>query len=142
LLYETIQNFFASFSPENIQANANLVNENLIPVLISRWTQLSDDNQDIIPLLEALTNIASSMGVTFLQHAKSIWERAYRIIIGVYSGSHLTNQSQSQQKNIHIQEDLQKDFVIASLDVMSGIAEGLKHYVLFLIRRFLHTSVL
>ncbi|KAJ9165919.1 hypothetical protein P3X46_020732 [Hevea brasiliensis] len=90
--------------------------EILMPPLIAKWQQLSDSDKDIFPLLECLASIAQALGTGFSQFAGPVFRRCINII-----------QSQQLAKvdpaSTGVQYD--KEFVVCSLDLVSGLAEGL-----------------
>ncbi|GAB4850713.1 hypothetical protein Ancab_030013 [Ancistrocladus abbreviatus] len=90
--------------------------EVLMPPLIAKWQQFSNSDKDIFPLLECLTSIAQALGPGFSQFAEPVFQRCINII-------------QTQQivkvnpTSAGAQYD--KEFVVCSLDLLSGLAEGL-----------------
>ncbi|CAI9104774.1 OLC1v1003526C1 [Oldenlandia corymbosa var. corymbosa] len=90
--------------------------EILMPPLIAKWQQLSDSDKDIFPLLECFTSIAQALGMGFSQFAQPVFQRCINII-----------QTQQLAKidpsSAGVQPD--KEFVVCSLDLLSGLAEGL-----------------
>ncbi|KAF2297988.1 hypothetical protein GH714_006855 [Hevea brasiliensis] len=90
--------------------------EILMPPLIAKWQQLSDSDKDIFPLLECFASIAQALGTGFSQFAGPVFRRCINII-----------QSQQLAKvdpaSTGVQYD--KEFVVCSLDLVSGLAEGL-----------------
>ncbi|XP_057537106.1 transportin-1-like isoform X2 [Amaranthus tricolor] len=90
--------------------------EILMPPLIAKWQQLSDSDRDIFPLLECFTSIAQALGPGFSQFAEPVFQRCINII-----------QTQQMTKgntgSAGVQYD--KEFVVCSLDLLSGMVEGL-----------------
>ncbi|XP_021741632.1 transportin-1-like [Chenopodium quinoa] len=90
--------------------------EILMPPLISKWQQLSSFDRDIFPLLECFTSIAQALGPGFSQFAEPVFQRCINII-----------QTQQLAKvnptTTGVQYD--REFVVCSLDLLSGLVEGL-----------------
>ncbi|KAL3514972.1 hypothetical protein ACH5RR_021874 [Cinchona calisaya] len=88
----------------------------LMPPLISKWQQLSNSDKDIFPLLECFTSIAQALGTGFSQFAPPVFQRCINII-----------QTQQLAKIDPVAAGVQydKEFIVCSLDLLSGLAEGL-----------------
>ncbi|XP_059653889.1 transportin-1 [Cornus florida] len=88
----------------------------LMPPLIAKWQQLSNSDRDLFPLLECFTSIAQALRTGFSQFAEPVFQRCINII-----------QTQQLAKvdpgKAGTQYD--KEFVVCSLDLLSGLAEGL-----------------
>eukprot|EP00850_Spirogloea_muscicola_P023890 SM000401S15615 [mRNA] locus=s401:25644:33141:- [translate_table: standard] len=90
--------------------------EILIPPLIAKWQQLSDTDKDLLPLLECFASLAQALGMGFAQYAEPVFVRCTNII---------RTQSLAKVDNDRSGVVYDKDFVICSLDLLSGLAEGL-----------------
>lgn len=90
--------------------------EILMPPLIGKWQQLSNSDKDIFPLLECFTSIAQALGPGFSQFAEPVYQRCINII-----------QSQQLAKVDPVSAGVpyDKEFIVCSLDLLSGLAEGL-----------------
>ncbi|KAI3924508.1 hypothetical protein MKW92_044556 [Papaver armeniacum] len=90
--------------------------EILMPPLISKWQQLSNSDKDLFPLLECFTSIAQALGPGFSQFAEPVFQRCLSLI-----------QTQLLAKVDPVSAGVQyeKEFVVCSLDLLSGLAEGL-----------------
>ncbi|CAN4107326.1 unnamed protein product [Withania somnifera] len=90
--------------------------EILMPPLIGKWQQLPNSDKDLFPLLECFTSIAQALGAGFAQFAQPVFQRCVTII-----------QSQQLAKVDPTLAGLQYDreFIVCSLDLLSGLAEGL-----------------
>ncbi|KAI3419849.1 Importin N-terminal domain-containing protein [Psidium guajava] len=88
----------------------------LMPPLISKWQQLSNSDKDLFPLLECFTSIAQALGTGFSQFAEPVFQRCMIII-----------QSQQLAKVDPASAGAQydKEFIVCSLDLLSGLTEGL-----------------
>ncbi|KAM7479471.1 hypothetical protein LguiA_027684 [Lonicera macranthoides] len=88
----------------------------LMPPLIAKWQQLSNSDKDLFPLLECFTSIAQALGTGFSQFAQPVYQRCINII-----------QAQQLAKvdpsSVGVQYE--KEFIVCSLDLLSGLAEGL-----------------
>eukprot|EP00850_Spirogloea_muscicola_P005565 SM000025S08460 [mRNA] locus=s25:911945:919476:+ [translate_table: standard] len=90
--------------------------EILMPPLIAKWQQLSDTDKDLLPLLECFASLAQALGMGFAQYAEPVFVRCTNII---------RTQSLAKVDNTRSGVVYDKDFVICSLDLLSGLAEGL-----------------
>ncbi|KAG8654531.1 transportin-1 isoform X1 [Manihot esculenta] len=90
--------------------------EILMPPLIAKWQQLADSDKDLFPLLECFTSIAQALGTGFSQFAGPVFQRCLNII-------QLQQLAKVDPTSAGIQYD--KEFVVCSLDLISGLAEGL-----------------
>ncbi|XP_072991613.1 transportin-1 isoform X1 [Typha latifolia] len=88
----------------------------LMPPLISKWQQLTNSDKDLFPLLECFTSIAQALGPGFSQFAEPVFQRCINIV-----------QSQQLAKVDHVAAGVlyDKEFIVCSLDLLSGLAEGL-----------------
>ncbi|KAJ7531194.1 hypothetical protein O6H91_14G035800 [Diphasiastrum complanatum] len=90
--------------------------EILMPPLINKWQHLPDSDKDLFPLLECLTSIAQALGSGFLQYAEPVYIRCINLI--------RTQEVAKADPGIAgVAYD--KDFIVCSLDLLSGLAEGL-----------------
>ncbi|CAL9040249.1 transportin-1-like isoform X2 [Musa acuminata AAA Group] len=88
----------------------------LMPPLITKWQQLSNSDKDLFPLLECFTSISQALGPGFSQFAEPVYQRCIGLI-----------QIQLLAKVDHVTAGVQydKEFIVCSLDLLSGLAEGL-----------------
>ncbi|XVE67197.1 hypothetical protein DITRI_Ditri08aG0140800 [Diplodiscus trichospermus] len=90
--------------------------EILMPPLIAKWQQVSDSDKDLFPLLECFTSIAQALGTGFSQFAQPVFQRCINLI-----------QTQQLAKVDPLSAGVQydKEFIVCSLDLLSGLTEGL-----------------
>ncbi|GAB2261870.1 hypothetical protein Droror1_Dr00002867 [Drosera rotundifolia] len=100
--------------------------EILMPPLIAKWQQLSDFDKDIFPLLECFTSIAQALGPGFSQFAEPVFQRCINII----------QTQQSAKANPATAGRYDKEFIVCSLDLLSGLAEGLGSGIESLVSKF------
>ncbi|KAL7257340.1 hypothetical protein ACSBR1_003612 [Camellia fascicularis] len=88
----------------------------MMPPLIAKWQQLSNSDKDLFPLLECFTSIAQALGTGFSQFAQPVFQRCIDII-----------HSQYLAKINPVSSGVQYDgeFIVCSLDLLSGLTEGL-----------------
>uniref|UniRef100_A0A804IQ75 Importin N-terminal domain-containing protein n=1 Tax=Musa acuminata subsp. malaccensis TaxID=214687 RepID=A0A804IQ75_MUSAM len=88
----------------------------LMPPLIAKWQQLANTDKDLFPLLECFTSIAQALGPAFSQFAEPVFQRCISLI-----------EIQQLAKVDHVTAGVQydKEFIVCSLDLLSGLAEGL-----------------
>ncbi|CBI18918.3 hypothetical protein VitviT2T_026981 [Vitis vinifera] len=90
----------------------------LMPPLIAKWQLVSNSDKDLFPLLECFTSIAQALGTGFSQFAEPVFQRCISII-----QSQLLAKASVDPLSAAVQYD--KEFIVCSLDLLSGLAEGL-----------------
>lgn len=98
-------------SPEHCQI--------IVPPLLEKWNQIGDDDTDIFPLLECLSALCISAGSSFLPFAEQMWKRALHVI------GRTVEQQRAHEVDPSQVEQPDKDFIVASLDLLSAITQGL-----------------
>ncbi|KAK8958597.1 Transportin-1 [Platanthera guangdongensis] len=88
----------------------------LMPPLISKWQQLSNSDKDLFPLLECFTSIAQALGPGFSPFTEPVFQRCISII---------QNQLVAKVDHVAAGVHYDKEFIVCSLDLLSGISEGL-----------------
>ncbi|MCO5611248.1 hypothetical protein L7F22_065500 [Adiantum nelumboides] len=88
----------------------------LMPPLIEKWQQLRDSDRDLFPLLECFTSIAQALGPGFAQYAEPVFVRCINLI-------QAQEVAKADPGRAGINYD--KEFIVCSLDLLSGLAEGL-----------------
>jgi transportin-1 len=91
----------------------------LMPPLIGRWNQLSDDDRALFPLLECLTSVAQALGVGFGEFAQPVFARCLVLI------ERNLKPTAPGEVPINGGDGPDADFIVCSLDLISGLAEGL-----------------
>ncbi|OKL63621.1 hypothetical protein UA08_01019 [Talaromyces atroroseus] len=115
ILYDCVQTLAECVMGE--LAKPQLVNL-LMPALLDRYNRISDQSQELFPLLECLGYIAAAYGDVFSQFAAPIFQRCVKI---VYENIQQSVQA-SQDSSF---EEPDKDFLITSLDLMSAIIQAI-----------------
>ncbi|KZV42117.1 Importin beta-2 isoform 2 [Dorcoceras hygrometricum] len=90
--------------------------EILMPPLIAKWQQLSNSDKDLFPLLECFTSIAQALGTGFSHFAQPVFQRCIDII---------QTQQSAKVNPVSAGTQYDKEFIVCSLDLLSGLAEGL-----------------
>uniref|UniRef100_M4CCT0 Transportin-1 n=1 Tax=Brassica campestris TaxID=3711 RepID=M4CCT0_BRACM len=90
--------------------------EILMPPLVAKWQQLSNSDKDLFPLLECFTSISQALGVGFAPFAQPVFQRCMDII-------QLQLLAKVDPASAGAQYD--REFIVCSLDLLSGLAEGL-----------------
>ncbi|KAL5856203.1 hypothetical protein ACOSQ3_006038 [Xanthoceras sorbifolium] len=90
--------------------------EILMPPLIAKWQQLPNSDKDLFPLLECFTSIAQALGSGFAQFAQPVFQRCIDII---------QNQQLAKVNPVSAGVQYDKEFIVCSLDLLSGLVEGL-----------------
>lgn len=97
--------------------------EILMPPLLQKYSALTNDDPMVFPLLECLTSVATSLGTGFAPYVPPIWARCLEMVAATL-----------QQWSLHCQTpeqyiDVDKDYIVISLDLLSGIAQGMGAHV-------------
>ncbi|KAH3670448.1 hypothetical protein OGAPHI_000963 [Ogataea philodendri] len=127
ILYDTVQTFAERvgdqlcYKPEYI--------EMLLPPLIEKWQQLTDDDKDLWPLLECMSSVAAALGESFAPYAVPVYERAFRILVMCVEQVKLSTDDPGF-------EAPEKDFIVTSLDLIDGLVQGLNTHSAELIQQF------
>lgn len=93
--------------------------ELLMPPLFEKWSALRDDEKDLFPLLECLSSMATALGTGFLPYCAPVFNRCVNLIDRTIQ----LNKLYMQQPDAYDPPD--KDFMVISLDLLSGLMEGL-----------------
>lgn len=92
----------------------------LMPPLISKWQNLTDDDVDLIPLFECLSSVTIAIGPGFLEYSPPVFQRCVQII-----HSTLAVFQQESLKPVQDQDLPDRTFIIVCLDLLSGLTQGL-----------------
>ncbi|KDN41076.1 ARM repeat-containing protein [Tilletiaria anomala UBC 951] len=89
----------------------------LLPPLIQKWQALSNEDADLIPLLECLSSVTIAVGEGFAPFAQPVFQRCVLIVDEVIK---------RYQAGTADEYDDGKTFVIVALDLLSGLTQGLQ----------------
>ncbi|WVN86972.1 uncharacterized protein L203_102147 [Cryptococcus depauperatus CBS 7841] len=93
--------------------------EILMPPLIDRWQKLSDNDPDLVPLLECLSSVSIAAGSTFAAYTPPVYQRCLNII-------HSTLQTyQAFDQDPDNVEEPDRTFIVVALDLLSGLVQGM-----------------
>jgi len=115
LLYDAIGTLAEAAGPELSKAEYLQL---LLPPLIRRWNLLSDDDRSLLPLFQCLASVTSALGPAFQPFALPVFQRCLKIVENA-----LTKQAQSTTRSL---DQLDREFLVSSLDLISGLIEGLR----------------
>ncbi|GAA6005721.1 hypothetical protein JCM10207_005309 [Rhodosporidiobolus poonsookiae] len=116
ILYDAIGTLADAVGPAlNNQAYIDV----LMPPLIQKWGALNDADPDLIPLLECMSSVVIAIGQGFAGYAQPVFTRCIEIV-----KSSLIEFQQFQQDPANYDEP-DKTFLIVSLDLLSGLTQGL-----------------
>lgn len=101
----------------------------LVPPLLAKWEQIGDEDRGLVSLLEVLpfqfvcllqclSSVAVALGPGFSPFAVAVFKHTHNLIEQV-----LVQDQQYQQGAILDPPD--KEFLVAALDLMSGLVQGL-----------------
>ncbi|KAH7437693.1 hypothetical protein KP509_05G084400 [Ceratopteris richardii] len=113
ILYDAIGTLADAVGAELNQAKYLAI---LMPPLIQKWQQLRDSDRDLFPLLECFTSIAQALGPGFAQYAEPVFVRCINLI---------QTQEMAKADPGRAGVSYDKEFIVCSLDLLSGLAEGL-----------------
>ncbi|KAF7712493.1 Armadillo-type fold domain-containing protein [Penicillium ucsense] len=115
ILYDCIQTLAECVMTE--MAKPHLI-DILMPAMIQRYNHVTDQSQELFPLLECLGYIAAAYGDAFAPFAPHLFQRCIKII---YQN---LEESVASQNNQAIDEP-DKDFLVTSLDLLSAIIQAI-----------------
>ncbi|XP_026832301.1 transportin-2 [Drosophila erecta] len=90
----------------------------LMPPLIDKWNLLKDNDKDLFPLLECLSRIAIALQSGFLPYCDPVFRRCISLI------EQTMNQEKLWEENPTLDYP-DKEVMVAAIDLLSGLAEGL-----------------
>lgn len=114
-LYDCVQTLAETVGEE--MAKPNLV-DLLMPVLIGRWNKVTDQSQELFPLLECLGYVAIAYGDHFAAFSQPIFDRCIKIIYD-------NLQTSMAVANGQLFDEPNKDFLVTSLDLISTIVQAI-----------------
>ncbi|CAA6660469.1 unnamed protein product [Spirodela intermedia] len=85
----------------------------LMPPLISKWQQLANCDKDLFPLLECFISIVQALGPGFSQYAEFAFKKC------------VSDKIFLSRSILLLRGHYDKDFIVYSLDLLSGLVEGL-----------------
>ncbi|KAL8766305.1 MAG: hypothetical protein Q9209_006895 [Squamulea sp. 1 TL-2023] len=115
ILYDCVQTLAEHVGPA--LAQQDLI-DTLMPAIIQRWSKVSDQSQEIFPLLECLSYVATALGDAFAPFAVPVFARCIRII-------HQSLEEYVRSINNAALDKPSKDFLVTSLDLLSAIIQAL-----------------
>lgn len=115
ILYDCVQTLAEHVGP--VLASQDLI-DLLMPAIIQRWSKVSDQSQELFPLLECLSYVATALGDAFAPFAVHIFARCVRII-------HQNLEQYLLAINNEPMDKPSKDFLVTSLDLLSAIIQAL-----------------
>lgn len=88
----------------------------LIPPLVKKWNSMNDNDSKLFPLLDCMGAVACALQDGFGPFVKPIYQRCFDLITAKY-----------KQEQEHTDQDYRydKDVIFYSLDLISGMIEGL-----------------
>lgn len=99
----------------------------LMPPIIEKWNNLKDTDRDLFPLLECLSSVAIALCDGFLPYSEPVFRRCLALV------GQTLHQTLAFQMDPENNESPNKDFMIAALDLLSGLAEGLNELIVELV---------
>ncbi|KAI5969737.1 kap104 [Candida margitis] len=126
ILYDCVQTFVEKMGYENLSRDPKYVTI-LLPPLLQRWDQLSDDDTALWPLLECMASVAATLKELFAPYAIPVYDRALKIL----SNCILMDQNCQTDPSIDTPE---KDFMVTSLDLIDGLIQGFEFHSIDLIQ--------
>ena len=115
ILYDCVQTLAEMIGPT--LAEPELLDQ-LMPAIITRWSIVSDQSQELFPLLECLSYVAPALGDAFSPYAQPIFSRCIKMI-----HQNLEQQMLADSNSAYDKPD--QDVLVTSLDLLSSIIQAL-----------------
>jgi transportin-1 len=112
ILYDCVQTLAEHVGP-SLKAPGQA--DALMTALLTRWREVSDQSREMFPLLECLSYVAIALGDSFAPFSEPIFIRCIAII----------SQNLEETYSHHGLDAPDKDFLVTSLDLLSGIIQAL-----------------
>lgn len=119
ILYESLQTLLDRLGPGLVDSCDPKLVQVIIPALMNKWNTTKDDDQDIWPLFECMSSVASAFGSAFAPYAPDVYSRAVNVI------SEILIMDQNYQNDPTLDAP-DKEFVITALEMVNGLSTGLK----------------
>lgn len=119
-LCETLSSLLESLGSEKVATRdpAKLL-QTIMPSFLNKWNNTSDEDRDIWPLFECMSTVASEFGTAFAPYARDVYTRGVNVV------SEILIQDQNCQNDMTL-DPPDKEFAIAALEMLNGVALGLK----------------
>ncbi|KAI8376232.1 armadillo-type protein [Radiomyces spectabilis] len=91
----------------------------MMPPLIAKWNDLSDQDTDLFPLLECLSSITAALGTGFALFAEPVFTRCVKLVASTLHETYLADQQP------HMMEPPDVGFMVVALDLLSGMVQGM-----------------
>lgn len=115
ILYDAILTLADSVGPA---LNEPTYIDLLVPPLLAKWQQVGDEDRGLVSLLECLSSVAVALGPGFQPFIEPVYQRTHGLIRNT-----LLQDQQYQQGQVDEAPD--KEFLVAGLDLMSGLIQAL-----------------
>eukprot|EP01127_Copromyxa_protea_P016988 TRINITY_DN5140_c0_g1_i1.p1 TRINITY_DN5140_c0_g1~~TRINITY_DN5140_c0_g1_i1.p1 ORF type:complete len:882 (+),score=197.48 TRINITY_DN5140_c0_g1_i1:2346-4991(+) len=94
----------------------------LFPPLLEKWNSIPDDDTDLFPLLDCFQHVALALGPSFLPYVGPVFGRCLKLIESTLLQVAMYKQSPHG-------DPPDREFLICSLDVLSGICSAVKQQI-------------
>ena len=115
VLYDCVQTLAEHVGPA--LARPETINL-LMPAIMERWQRVSDQSQELFPMLECLSYVATALRTAFADFAEPIFQRCIRIV-------HTNLEDHVRAMNNSLLDKPNKDFLVTSLDLLSAVIQAL-----------------
>ena len=115
VLYDCVQTLAEHVGPA--LARPETINL-LMPAIIDRWTKVSDQAQELFPMLECLSYVATALSDHFTPFAVPIFHRCINIV-------HQNLEAYALSVKYEGMDKPNKDFLVTSLDLLSAVIQAL-----------------
>ncbi|KAM9983707.1 hypothetical protein ACTFIY_000421 [Dictyostelium cf. discoideum] len=93
----------------------------LVPPLLQKFNALDDSNKNLLPLLGCLNQVCSSIGAGLQNLISLFFNRSIKLIEGSLQSHYKYNQDQKGSSS----SSSDQDFIVAALDLLQGLSEGI-----------------
>lgn len=99
----------------------------LMAPLLAKCQSLRDDDRELFPLLECISSVANALGGAFMPYCEPVFQRCVTLINSTLQQVILESSSQATEIDLNNSSEVDKDFLVVALDLVSELCEGIKH---------------
>ncbi|KAI8338863.1 transportin-1 [Chlamydoabsidia padenii] len=100
----------------------------IMPPLTEKWNSLSDNDTGLFPLFQCLSMVTTALGAGFASYSEPVFARCIKLITTTLEENHI-----AQQRPELMMDPPDAEFIVAALDLLSGMAQGMNSLIIPLV---------